>query len=108
MAEHDERAPIQIDEQQMKNNPLWNHVVLLERAGVGGNATWCCKYCRGEFAGSYSRVKRHLLQIQGGGIKICLKVTKSIQAQLNNEIAKSKEEADKSKDKDVSWIRIEA
>ncbi len=92
----------------MKKNPLWNHVVLLERAGVGGNARWRCKYCRGEFGGSYSRVKSHLLQIQGGGIKICLKVTKSIQAQLNNEIAKSKEEADKSKDKDVSWIRIEA
>jgi hypothetical protein len=33
MAEHDECALIQIDEQQMKN-PLWNHVVLLERAGV--------------------------------------------------------------------------
>jgi hypothetical protein len=28
-------------------------------------------------------------------------VPKSIQAQLNNEVAKAKEEADKSKDKDV-------
>jgi hypothetical protein len=41
MAECDERAPIQIDEQQIKKNPLWNHV-LLERAGVGGNARWHC------------------------------------------------------------------
>jgi hypothetical protein len=45
----------------MKKNPLWNHVVLLERAGVGGNARWHCKYCRGEFGVNYSRVKSHLL-----------------------------------------------
>jgi hypothetical protein len=70
MAERDDCAPIQIDEQQMKKNPLWNHVVLLERAGVGGNARWRCEYCRGEFGESYSRVKSHLLQIQGGGIRI--------------------------------------
>jgi hypothetical protein len=36
MAECDEHAPIQIDEQQMKKNPLRNNVVLLERAHVGG------------------------------------------------------------------------
>jgi hypothetical protein len=36
----DERAPIKIVEQQLKKTPLWNHVVLLERAGVGGNARW--------------------------------------------------------------------
>jgi hypothetical protein len=85
----------------MKKNPLWNHVVLLERARVVGNARWRCKYCRSEFGGSYSRVKSHLLQIQGGGVKICMKVTKSIQAQLNSEIAKSKEGVDKSKDRCV-------
>ena len=45
MAGRDERAPIQIDAQQMNKNPLWNHVVLLERAGTGGNARWRCKYC---------------------------------------------------------------
>jgi hypothetical protein len=45
----------------MKNNPLWNHVVLLERTGVGGNARWRCKYCRGEFGVNNSRVKSHLL-----------------------------------------------
>jgi hypothetical protein len=60
-----------------------------------------CKCCRGEFGGSYSRVRSHLLQIQGGGIKICMKVTKSIQTQLNSEVAKAKEGADKSKEKDV-------
>src|SRR6266540_4852188 len=100
-AGRDERAPIQIDEQQLKKNPLWNHVVVLERAGAGGNARWRCKYCRGEFGGSYSRVKSHLLRVQGTGIKICMKVTRSILAQLNNEVAKAKDVADKSKDKDV-------
>jgi hypothetical protein len=101
MVGRDDRGPIQIDEQQMKKNPLWNHAVLLERAGDGGNARWCCKYCMGEFGGSYSSVKSHLHQIQIGGIKICMKVTKSIQAQLNSEVAKAKEGADESKDKDL-------
>jgi len=90
MAGRDERAPIQIDAQQMNKNPLWNHVVLLERAGTGGNARWRCKYCGEEYGGSYSRVKSHLLRVQGGGIKICAKVTKSVLSQLNSEVAKAK------------------
>jgi hypothetical protein len=97
MAGRDERAPIQIDAQQMKKNPLWNHVVLLERAGAGGNARWRCKYCKEEYGGSYSRVKSHLLRVQGLGIKICPKVTRSILAQLNSEVAKAKYEASKAK-----------
>ena len=101
MAGRDERAPIQIDAQQMKKNPLWNHVVLLERAGTGGNARWRCKYCGEEYGGSYSRVKSHLLRVQGGGINICAKVTKSVLSQLNSEVAKAKDEASKSKDRDV-------
>jgi hypothetical protein len=48
----------------MKKNPLWTHVVLLERAGVGGNARWRCKYCKGEFGVNYSRVKSHLLLLK--------------------------------------------
>jgi hypothetical protein len=97
----DERAPIQIDDQQLKKNPLWNHVVLLERAGAGGNARWRCKYCKGEYGGSYSRVKSHLLRVQGTGIKICMKVTRDILDQLNKEVAKAKDVSDKSKEKDV-------
>ena len=38
MAHNDERAAIELDEQQLKKNPLWNHVVLLEKASSGGNA----------------------------------------------------------------------
>jgi hypothetical protein len=72
----DERAPIKIVEQQLKMTPLWNHVVLLERAGGGGNARWQCKYCKGEYCGSYFRVKNHLLWVQGTRIKICLKPQK--------------------------------
>jgi hypothetical protein len=33
------------------------NVVLLEWAGVGGNARQRCKYCRDEFGVNYSRVK---------------------------------------------------
>ncbi|CAN6287069.1 unnamed protein product, partial [Urochloa humidicola] len=35
MAQNDECAPIQLDEQQLKKNPLWNHVVLLEKTSSG-------------------------------------------------------------------------
>ena len=38
MAHNDERAAIELDEHQLKKNPLWNHVVLLEKASSGGNA----------------------------------------------------------------------
>jgi hypothetical protein len=37
MAQNDERAPIELDEQQLKKNPLSNHVVHLEKASSGGN-----------------------------------------------------------------------
>ncbi|XP_066342489.1 uncharacterized protein [Miscanthus floridulus] len=99
MAPHDERAPIEVDDQQKKKNPLWKHVVLLEKAVAGGNAVWRCKYCNLEYKGSYSRIKSHLLRITGGGIKICTAVTKSILAQLKSEIAEAADEIDKSKAK---------
>ena len=62
MAQNDERAAIELDEQQLKNS-LWNHVVLLEKASSGGNVVWTCKYCTSEYSGSYSIVKSHLLNI---------------------------------------------
>ena len=101
MAHNDERAAIELDEHQLKKNPLWNHIVLLEKASSGGNAVWKCKYCSLEYRGSYSRVKSHLLRITGGGIKICPKVTKSVLGQLKNEVAKAADDTDKSKPKDV-------
>jgi len=99
MAPCDERAPIEVDDQQKKKNPLWKHVVLLEKAITGGNAVWRCKYCNLEYMGSYSRIKGYLLWITGGGIKICIAVTKSILAQLKSEIAEAADEIDKSKAK---------
>ena len=99
MAPCDERAPIEVDDQQKKKNPLWKHVVLLEKAITGGNAVWRCKYCNLEYMGSYSRIKGYLLWITGGGIKICTAVTKSILAQLKSEIAEATDEIDKSKAK---------
>ena len=98
MAQNDERAPIELDEQQLKKNPLWNHVVLVEKASSGGNAVWKCKYCMTEYRGT--RLLR-LLRITGDGIKICPRVTKSILGQLKNEVAKAADDNDKSKPKDV-------
>ncbi|WVZ88415.1 hypothetical protein U9M48_034941 [Paspalum notatum var. saurae] len=101
MPPRDERVPIELDEQQKKNYPLWNHVVLLEKAPTGGNSIWRCKYCNQEHNGSYSRVRNHLLRVAGTGIKICPKVTKSVLAQLKSEVAKAAEDNDRSKAKDV-------
>ena len=95
---HDERAPIEVDDQQ-KKNPLWKHVVLLEKVVTGGNVVWRCKYSNLEYKGSYSRIKGYLLWITGGGIKICIAVTKSILAQLKSEIIEATNEIDKSKAK---------
>jgi len=99
MASRDERAPIEVDDQQKKKNPLWNHVVLLEKAAAGGNAVWRCKYYKLEYKGSYSRIKSHLLRISGGGIKICTAVDKFILAQLKSEVAEAADEIERSKAK---------
>jgi hypothetical protein len=99
MASRDEHDPIEVDDQQKKKNPLWNHVVLLEKAAAGGNAIWRCKYCRLEYKGSYSRIKSHLLRISGGGIKICTAVDKFVLAQLQNEVAEAADEIERSKAK---------
>lgn len=99
MASRDERAPIEVDDQQKKKNPLWKHVVLLEKAAAGGNAVWRCKYCKLEYKGSYSRIKSHLLRISGGGIKICTAVNKSILAQLKSEVTEAADEVERSKAK---------
>ena len=60
--------------------PLWKYVTKLEKlAGstskLGGNTRFKCNYCDGNFVGSYSKVKAHLLKINGQGIRACIKVT---------------------------------
>ena len=63
-------------------SPFWKYVTKVEKppgASVksGGNTYFKCNYCGIVYMGSYSRVKAHLLQISGKGIKACLKVTPS-------------------------------
>ncbi|XP_030939817.1 uncharacterized protein LOC115964695 [Quercus lobata] len=63
-------------------SPLWQYVTKVEKsAGAsvksGGNTYFKCNYCDIVFMGSYSRVKAHLLQISGKGIRACRNVSKS-------------------------------
>ena len=63
-------------------SPLWQYVTKVEKpAGTsvksGGNTYFKCNYCDIVFMGSYSRVKAHLLQISGKGIRACRNVSKS-------------------------------
>ena len=70
--------------QEVSNDesPLWQYVTKVEKsAGASikssGNTYFKCNYCDIVFIGSYSRVKAHLLQISGKGIRACVKVSKS-------------------------------
>ena len=77
-----ETSPSSNQEVPNDKSPLWQYVTKVEKplsASVksGGNTYFKCNYCGIVYMGSYSRVKAHLLQIFGEGIKACLKVTKS-------------------------------
>ena len=79
-----ETSPSSNQEQEVPNDesPLWQYVTKVEKplgASVKSsrNTYFKCNYCDIVFMGSYSRVKAHLLQIFGKGIRACGKVTKS-------------------------------
>ena len=77
-----ETSPSSNQEVPNDESPLWQYVTKVEKppgASVksGGNTYFKCNYCGIVYMGSYSRVKTHLLQISGKGIKACLKVTNS-------------------------------
>lgn len=68
--------------------PLWVHVTRytsVSESGRGGNARFKCHFCDGDFPGSYSRVRAHLLKTTGSGVKICSKVPYSVHEQLCKE-----------------------
>ncbi|TYI14315.1 hypothetical protein ES332_A08G113000v1 [Gossypium tomentosum] len=48
---------------------LWKQVELIEGAKFGGNKKFCCQYCGAVRAGSYTKVKAHLLKIANQGIE---------------------------------------
>ncbi|KAJ4791668.1 HAT dimerization domain-containing protein-like [Rhynchospora pubera] len=64
------------------STPLWQYVTRLEKAESGGNTKFTCNFCKVTFTGSYSRVKAHLFQISGTGIRACKKITKEELARL--------------------------
>ena len=77
-----ETSPSSNQEVPNDESHLWQYVTKVEKspgASVksGGNTYFKCNYCGIVYMRSYSRVKAHLLQISGKGIKACLKVTKS-------------------------------
>ena len=57
---------------QDDHTSLWKYVTEVEKVGRGGeNWRRKCSYCGSTFSSSYSRVKDHLMQISGVGIKMC-------------------------------------
>ncbi|GJN00319.1 hypothetical protein PR202_ga17743 [Eleusine coracana subsp. coracana] len=82
--------------------PLWDHVNIVERAPVGGNTKWQCKYCNHKGFSSYTRVEAHLLQISGKGINPCPKVTFEMLSEMRNEIQRCKELVQRAKTRQVS------
>jgi len=53
------------------NSPLWKYVKMLEPLSSGGGYIWMCNGCGVQYRSSYSRVKAHLCNIPGLGIKAC-------------------------------------
>ncbi|KAK4713353.1 hypothetical protein R3W88_019260 [Solanum pinnatisectum] len=65
---------------------LWDHVKVISIApNGGGNRTWSCNYCNNIVAGSYNRMKAHLLRLLGHGVQICKESSGDIFATLKME-----------------------
>lgn len=59
-----------------ENKLLWNHATKLRKSTEGGgNIAFKYNYYDITYKGSYSRVKAHLLKINGHGIRVCSKVS---------------------------------
>ena len=60
-----------------ETKPLWRYDSKLSKTPGGGNNMIKCNLCDFSFNGSYTRVKAHLLQIKGEGVRSCPKVSSS-------------------------------
>jgi hypothetical protein len=70
------------------NTPLRVHVTRYNtgsESGRGGNSRFKCHFCDGDFPGSYSRVRAHLLKTRCGGVQICSNISHSVHEQLCKE-----------------------
>ena len=82
--------------------PLWDHVLITERALTGGNTRWKCKYCNYNGFSSYTRVEAHLLQIKSKGVAPCPKVTYERLTEMRAEVERCKQLVERAKIKTVS------
>ena len=65
-------------EQEDETKSLWRYVSKLRKSPIGGgNNMIKCRLCDFSFNGSYTRVRAHLLQIKGEGVRSCPKVSLS-------------------------------
>ncbi|MCO5548984.1 hypothetical protein L7F22_002449 [Adiantum nelumboides] len=65
--------------------PLWKYVAENASFAKGGSKKWSCSFCKLHFAGSYPRVRAHLLDIKNQGIQVCCKVSAEERASLTKE-----------------------
>ncbi|MCO5591024.1 hypothetical protein L7F22_045000 [Adiantum nelumboides] len=65
--------------------PLWKYVAENASFANGGIKKWSCSFCKLHFAGSYPRVRAHLLGIKNQGIQVCCKVSAEELACLTKE-----------------------
>ncbi|KAK5811567.1 hypothetical protein PVK06_026913 [Gossypium arboreum] len=64
-----------VSQDDIGNTPLWRYVTKLPKiVEEGRNVSFVCNFCSATFKGSYSRVKAHLLKLNGQGIRVCPKV----------------------------------
>ncbi|CAO2149939.1 unnamed protein product [Urochloa humidicola] len=68
-----------------EKKPLWRYVEILEST-KGQGAKVKCRFCNHLFQGSYSRVKAHLLNISGFGVRVCRVMTADVLEQLQAEV----------------------
>ncbi|AQK58065.1 hAT transposon superfamily protein [Zea mays] len=82
---------------------LWRYAEILERTGkgLGGNVRIRCRLCNHVWNGSYSRVKAHLLEIPGFGVKFCRVVTIHVLEQLKAEVTAASVVANRTLPRDI-------
>ncbi|GJM88454.1 hypothetical protein PR202_ga04515 [Eleusine coracana subsp. coracana] len=88
--------------------PLWDHVLVTERAPSGGNTRWVCKYYNYNGYSSYTRVEAHLLQIKNKGVGTCPKVSFEMLTELRNEVQRCKELVERAKSRTVPMPTVPA
>ncbi|MCO5570264.1 hypothetical protein L7F22_023983 [Adiantum nelumboides] len=84
--------------------PLWKYVVQTGSFNSGGSKKWNCSFCKADYAGSYSRVRAHLLGIKKQGIGLCLKAT----SEDKEFMAREEHESSNKKEKESSQLKRKA